>query len=66
MRRRLSLKSDTYPEGINVDAAGISVEVCTHYPGRSESLFHNVELRPSRGERKDSQKSAESIVGHSA
>jgi len=35
MRRRLSSKSNTCTEGEAVDVAGISVEVCAHYPGRS-------------------------------
>ena len=35
MRRQISSKSDTCTEGVGVDAAGISVEVGVHYPGRS-------------------------------
>ena len=42
MRRRISLKSDTYTESMDVYAAGISVKVCAHYPGRSDSMFHFV------------------------
>lgn len=38
MRRRLSSKSDTCTEGMDVDAAGISVKVGAHYPGRSVDL----------------------------
>ncbi len=38
MRRPLSLKSYTYTEGMGVYAAGISVEVGAHYPGRSVDL----------------------------
>ena len=38
MRRPISSKSDTYTESLNVDAAGISVKVSAHYPGRSVSL----------------------------
>ena len=38
MRRRISLKSDTYTEGMDVYAAGISVEAGAHYPGRSVDL----------------------------
>jgi hypothetical protein len=38
MRRPISLKSDTCTEGVAVDAAGISVKVGAHYPGRSVSL----------------------------
>ena len=42
MKRPISLKSDTYTESMDVDAAGISVKVCAHYPGRSDSVFHSV------------------------
>jgi hypothetical protein len=38
MRRHISSKSDTCTEGMNVDAAGISVKVDAHYPGRSADL----------------------------
>ena len=38
MRRQISSKSKTYPEGMDVDAAGISVKVGAHYPGRSADL----------------------------
>jgi hypothetical protein len=38
MRRPLSSKSDTCTEGMDVDAAGISVKVGAHYPGRSVDL----------------------------
>jgi hypothetical protein len=38
MRRRLSSKSKTCPEGMDVYAAGISVKVGAHYPGRSADL----------------------------
>ena len=38
MRRQLSLKSDTCTEDMDVDAAGISVKVNAHYPGRSVDL----------------------------
>ncbi len=31
----MSLKSDTCTEGMGVNAAGISVKVGAHYPGRS-------------------------------
>jgi hypothetical protein len=34
MRSQLSLKSDNWIEGMGVDAAGISVKVGAHYPGR--------------------------------
>ena len=38
MRRQISLKSDTCTESMVVDAAGISVKVGAHYPGRSVNL----------------------------
>jgi hypothetical protein len=38
MRRRVSLKSNTCTEGMDVYAAGISVKVGAHYPGRSVDL----------------------------
>jgi len=38
MRRQLSSKSDTCTEGMDVYAAGISVKVDAHYPGRSAGL----------------------------
>jgi hypothetical protein len=38
MRRQLSPKSCTCMEGMDVDAAGISVKVGAHYPGRSVYL----------------------------
>ena len=38
MRRRISSKSNTCTESVDVDAAGISVKVGAHYPGRSVSL----------------------------
>jgi len=38
MRRQISSKSDTCTEGMVVDAAGISVKVDAHYPGRSVGL----------------------------
>ncbi len=38
MRRQLSSKSDTCTEGMAVYAAGISVKVGAHYPGRSVRL----------------------------
>jgi len=42
MRRRISLKSDTYTESMDVYAAGINVKVCAHYPGRSDSMFCSI------------------------
>ena len=38
MRSQLSLKPDTCTESTDVDAAGISVKVDVHYPGRSVDL----------------------------
>ena len=38
MRRPISSKSDICTESAYVDAAGISVKVGAHYPGRSVSL----------------------------
>ena len=38
MRRHVSSKSNTCTEDMDVDAAGISVEVDAHYPGRSVDL----------------------------
>jgi len=35
MMRHKSQKSETYPEGMVVYVAGISVKVSAHYPGRS-------------------------------
>lgn len=60
MRRRISSKSDTYPESSSVDAAGISVKVSVHYPGRSGRLPSW--LPPPQGGGTDDQKSAEAIV----
>ena len=48
MRRQISLKPSTYPEGIDVYVAGISEKVSVHYPGRSVQ--------------NSGQKSAEAIV----
>jgi hypothetical protein len=38
MRGQISSKSNTCTERVVVDAAGISVKVGAHYPGRSVSL----------------------------
>jgi len=38
MRRQISSKSDTCTESMVVYAAGISVKVGAHYPGRSINL----------------------------
>ncbi len=40
MRSQLSSKSDTCMESMDVNAAGISVKVSAHYPGR----FHVMPL----------------------
>ena len=48
MRRRLDSKPKSYPEGVDVDVAGISGKVSAHYPGRSVQ--------------RNEQKSAEGIV----
>ncbi|MFC1807763.1 hypothetical protein ACFL0T_05295 [Candidatus Omnitrophota bacterium] len=50
MRRPLSLKSNTYTESMDVDAAGISVKVCAHYPGRSASLPSATVVKRQRNE----------------
>ena len=39
MRRHISSKSSTCTESMDVDAAGISVKVSAHYPGRSVGLL---------------------------
>jgi len=61
MRRPRTLKSKTCTEGADVYAAGISVKVSAHYPGRSPYLFGN-ELASQRCEAKEGEKSAEIIV----
>ena len=38
MRRLISLKSNTYTEGIYVYVADINVKAIAHYPGRSHTL----------------------------
>ena len=38
IRRHITLKSDTYTEDVDVDAAGISVKETAHYPGRPLNL----------------------------
>ncbi len=48
---------------MDVYAAGISVKVSAHYPGRSVYLFWKAGLPPSRGGGMNRQKSAEGIVG---
>ena len=58
---QISQKSDTYPESITVDVAGISVKVSAHYPGRS--LILPLVLSSLRGDEMESEKSAEVIQG---
>ena len=55
-----NFKVQSCTEGMDVDAAGISVKVGVHYPGRS--VYCNV-LLSSRGDGMDRQKSAEGIAG---
>lgn len=62
MRSPISLKSKFYPEGVDVYAAAMSVEVSAHYPGRSVTVSRE-RLPASRGVGKRWQKSAEGIVG---
>ena len=59
MRRRISSKSKTCPEGMDVNAAGISVKVGAHYPGRS------VDLPCATGIERRREGSAEVSRGHS-
>jgi hypothetical protein len=59
MRRPISSKSNTCTESVGVYAAGISVKVSAHYPGRS---VHLRKLLCSEGYGKNEQKSAEGIV----
>ena len=63
MMRHKSQKSNTYPESMIVDVAGISVKVSAHYPGRS--LILPLVLSSSRGDEMGSEKSAEVILGSS-
>jgi len=44
MRGRINSKSDTCTELMGVDAAGISVKVGAHYPGRSVHLLGELPL----------------------
>jgi hypothetical protein len=60
MMRHKSQKSDTYPEGMVVNVAGISVNVLAHYPGRS--LILPSVLSSSRGDVMGPEKSAEVIL----
>ena len=59
MRSPLSLKPNTCTESTDVDAAGISVKVSAHYPGRS------VDLPCARAIERWSDGSAEVSRGHS-
>lgn len=61
MRRRISLKSKTCPEGRGVYAARMSAEVGAHYPGRPRPLPYG--LPPSQDGGRASEESAEGIVG---
>jgi hypothetical protein len=40
VRGRIDSKPESYPESMGVDAAGISVKVNAHYPGRSVNLLY--------------------------
>jgi hypothetical protein len=61
VRRHISSKPDSCTEPGYVDAAGISVKVGAHYPGRSADL--PIWLPSSRDDGMGWQKSAEGIVG---
>ena len=61
VRRHISSKPYSCTEPGYVYAAGISMKVGVHYPGRSVDLL--IELQLSRGDGMDRQKSAEGIVG---
>lgn len=59
MMRQISQKSYTYPEGMDVDVAGISVKVSAHYPGRSLSYPAEVGYRHRevmRGDQRSQQR----------
>jgi len=60
MRRQISSKSNTCTEGMFVDAAGISVKVDAHYPGRSVGMPNGATVAESRRDG-----SAEVSRGHS-
>lgn len=60
MRRQISLKSETCPEGMCVYAAGISVKVGAHYPGRPQAMPRV--LLSLRSDGKWAEESAEAIV----
>ena len=63
MRRLISSKPETCTEDMVVYAAGISVKVSVHYPGRSGFLSAVGGLTASRGAVTGIQKSAEGILG---
>jgi hypothetical protein len=42
IRGQLTLKSDTYTEGVDVYVAGISVKETVHYPGRPLNLLRAI------------------------
>jgi len=44
MRRRISSKSDTCTESVDVDVTDISVKVSAHYPGRSVDVPRSTEV----------------------
>jgi hypothetical protein len=44
VRRQVSLKLNSYTEGVDVDVAGISVKVFVQYPGRSDSMLYFVAM----------------------
>ena len=60
MRSHISSKPKIYPEGMDVDVAGISGKVSAHYPGRSACLPQGYHCREAMGY--EQQKSAEAIV----
>jgi hypothetical protein len=62
MRRQRDSKSNICTGGVDVYAAGISVEVSAHYPGRP-AVLSTKRLPASRGVGKERQESAEGIVG---
>ncbi len=61
MRRPRTLKSETCIEGVVVDAAGISVKVSAHYPGRSPALSASGQVL-QQCKANEWEKSAEIIV----
>jgi len=49
VRRQIDSKPNTYTESLEVDAAGISVKVNAHYPGRSAGLLECYRRRKALG-----------------